>query len=331
MLGMLSRKKKKQQYIKERQYIKEIQNIKEQQIKKEQKKRSILLAVLFIILMVCFCAACEKFSTGDKSSSKITELKLFRHDSVELDAGKTTSGYFSVEGNKKFRLEDVEFISLFPEIATIEYYFTSLTTHIYYKITAVSPGITTVYAQTKDGEIKTEEIAVTVKEVVDVISSEPEVLSQPVSSSETPVSSKAAENSKEVSSKNSVSSKSDVSSTATSSKAAESTPPAHVIVPEGNSPTVAPPNFTNLITNVRRNEVVSITVQGQPNTEYNLSVVYASGHVSEAGGLGKAMSDANGAVSWSWKIGGRTGFGKAKFIVTGAGQTNSYEFEVVEG
>jgi len=87
--------------------------------------------------------------------------------------------------------------------------------------------------------------------------------------------------------------------------------------------------FTCTITKVKRNEIVSITVQGKPNTEYNLSVTYASGHTSVADGLGVAISDANGYVSWTWKVGGRTNPGKSTFTVVGGGERTTYNFEVV--
>ena len=91
------------------------------------------------------------------------------------------------------------------------------------------------------------------------------------------------------------------------------------------------PEFTSLISEVRRNEIVTITVQGEPNTEYTISVRYYSGHVSEANGLGPAISDANGFVSWTWKVGGRTGFGPSTFTVSDGNTSVTYDFEVVEG
>jgi len=88
--------------------------------------------------------------------------------------------------------------------------------------------------------------------------------------------------------------------------------------------------FTSDTLQVHRNEVVTVTVQGKPNTEYRISVTYHSGHVSEASGLGPAMSDENGVVSWAWKVGGKTGFGSSYFTVTGGGTSARYDFEVVD-
>ena len=90
------------------------------------------------------------------------------------------------------------------------------------------------------------------------------------------------------------------------------------------------PEFTSEILQVRRNEIVTVTVKGLPETEYTILVRYHSGHESTANGLGAAMSDANGDVSWTWRVGGKTGFGKAAFVVSGGGEKTTYEFEVVE-
>lgn len=95
------------------------------------------------------------------------------------------------------------------------------------------------------------------------------------------------------------------------------------------SETGIPPEFTSDFMTVRRNEVVTITVKGNPNTEYTISVKYKSGHESKANGLGKAMSDADGNVSWTWRIGSRTGLGKATFTVSDGVNHETYHFEVI--
>ena len=81
---------------------------------------------------------------------------------------------------------------------------------------------------------------------------------------------------------------------------------------------------------VRRGEKVTVTVQGKPNTTYYISVTYASGHTSEAKGLEPAVSDGNGYVSWSWKIGGSTKPGTSHFVVTDGKTSVRYDFEVVD-
>jgi hypothetical protein len=79
---------------------------------------------------------------------------------------------------------------------------------------------------------------------------------------------------------------------------------------------------------VNRNEEVTLTIQGEPNTNYFLEVIYKS--VSKADGLGNKTSDSNGMVSWTWKIGGRTSIGPFRATVEGGGDKVRLDFEVVD-
>lgn len=78
---------------------------------------------------------------------------------------------------------------------------------------------------------------------------------------------------------------------------------------------------------VYRNEDVTLTACGKPNTEYKLSVYYSSG-ASTADGLGKKTSDGNGNISWSWQIGGRTNPGNYRMTISGGGENITYNFTV---
>ncbi len=78
-----------------------------------------------------------------------------------------------------------------------------------------------------------------------------------------------------------------------------------------------------------RNETVSLTIQGQPNTEYKLRVKYKSGW-AEADGLGTKISDANGMITWTWMVGSRTTLGTWPIEITGDSQTLMTEFTVME-
>lgn len=119
--------------------------------------------LILSILCVVSLAACGNVEDSNKSDTGITalELKVVR-GSVELDAGDSKDGYFKVKGNDDFSIDDIEFISSDPSVATLSYDETVLTTCVYYKIEAVAEGTATVYAQTKDGKVKTDEITVTV-------------------------------------------------------------------------------------------------------------------------------------------------------------------------
>lgn len=79
---------------------------------------------------------------------------------------------------------------------------------------------------------------------------------------------------------------------------------------------------------VHRNEMATVKIQGAPNTNYSITVYYKSGP-SEAAGLETKISDANGYVSWTWKVGGRTSAGTFRIVVSGGGETKSVNFTVV--
>ena len=128
----------------------------------------IIITTFFAINCIFFTAIA--LSTTDDlpevkvSQTGITELEFLQTDDIELDLTSRFKGsknsYFYVKGNDTFNIEDIEFISSNPDVAKIKYSKTTLTTHVYYDITAVSPGEATVYVQTKDGIIKSEEIKV---------------------------------------------------------------------------------------------------------------------------------------------------------------------------
>lgn len=71
------------------------------------------------------------------------------------------------------------------------------------------------------------------------------------------------------------------------------------------SSTTPPKNtlrLVNITSPAARNETITCSVNGKPNTEYKISVFYSKSS-SMANGLENATSDSSGNVSWSWKIG----------------------------
>lgn len=137
--------------------------------------KRILSLILTLSLLTCL-AACG--SVGGKSqdtqgsnaeapaSSSDTGITGMRFavdkSPLSIEAGNTEKGYFKVEGNDDFSLDDIEFVSSDPSVVTFEYDKTALTTCVYYTINGLKAGSATVYAQTKDGTVKTSEISVTV-------------------------------------------------------------------------------------------------------------------------------------------------------------------------
>lgn len=81
---------------------------------------------------------------------------------------------------------------------------------------------------------------------------------------------------------------------------------------------------------VGRGEYAYIKIQDAPNTDYDCEVEYKSG-MSTAQGLGVKQSDANGNVTWKWKVGSRTSLDYTPTIyIDGGGDSISVDFEVVK-
>ena len=76
-------------------------------------------------------------------------------------------------------------------------------------------------------------------------------------------------------------------------------------------------------------ETGTVTVKGKPNTAYTIKVYYKSGP-SSAKGLEETVSDAEGFVTWTWKVSKNTTPGDFKIVVTGGGETVEVPFSVVE-
>lgn len=79
---------------------------------------------------------------------------------------------------------------------------------------------------------------------------------------------------------------------------------------------------------VNNNDYATLTIQGKPNTEYKCTVQYTT-KWSTAKGLGKKMSDENGKVTWTWKVGAKTKPGEHKIKITGGDEELITKFETV--
>ncbi|MGN0999155.1 MAG: hypothetical protein ACI4PO_06345 [Faecousia sp.] len=125
----------------------------------------------------------------------------------------------------------------------------------------------------------------------------------------------------------------------------ETTPPA-TEPPETTTPATEPPEATAPATEpstvessgivflswpetTARNQDATVTIQGAPNTTYSITVRYKSGP-STAKGLEDQVSDADGIVSWTWHIGGRTSAGTFTITVSGGGESETVNFTIEE-
>ena len=94
-------------------------------------------------------------------------------------------------------------------------------------------------------------------------------------------------------------------------------------------PTEAPTPivFTSYTNSIEAGSFGSVTIQAAPNTEYSITVNYSSG-AAEADGLEPKYSDANGYVTWEWKVGNNTKPGEYSITVTGGRSRETVKFSV---
>lgn len=114
------------------------------------------------------------------------------------------------------------------------------------------------------------------------------------------------------------------------------TEPPATAVPQTDPPATIPPAteatgivFVSWPETTSRNRDATVTIKGAPNTTYSITVYYKSG-ASTADGLEDKTSDANGNVSWTWHIGGKTSPGTFRIVVSGGGDRETVEFTIVE-
>ena len=87
--------------------------------------------------------------------------------------------------------------------------------------------------------------------------------------------------------------------------------------------------FVSWSEKVGRGDEAYVTIQGKPGVEYAITVFYKSGP-STAKGLEPKVADADGYVTWTWRVGGRTALGSFEIVVSGGGETRSIYFTIEE-
>jgi hypothetical protein len=78
-----------------------------------------------------------------------------------------------------------------------------------------------------------------------------------------------------------------------------------LIVPALANPDFPPVKFLQVRSPVPHGGEGLVTIQTKRGTYCAISVIYKSGP-SHAAGLGSQTADANGRITWSWKVGTRT-------------------------
>lgn len=86
--------------------------------------------------------------------------------------------------------------------------------------------------------------------------------------------------------------------------------------------------ITGVSSTVSPGDYAYVSIQGEPDTDYDITVTYKSG-ASTAKGLYTKTSDSNGNVSWEWKVGTKTSSGTYPIRISGGGQSISENFTVL--
>ncbi|MBQ9132192.1 MAG: hypothetical protein IJX62_06960, partial [Clostridia bacterium] len=90
---------------------------------------------------------------------------------------------------------------------------------------------------------------------------------------------------------------------------------------EENTPTVPEKSLglLSVTSPIKRGNKATVEVRGKPGVEYDIVVRYSSGE-SSAAGLENKTADAEGYVSWTWRVGGSTKAGTYTVRVIGGGE-----------
>lgn len=102
--------------------------------------------------------------TAEKSDGGISKLDLHYtvDDSYSLEVGESVEDYLTVSGKDNFPVDSIEFVSSNPSVAAFRFVNVA-DEKVYFSIDALAPGTATLYAQTTDKVIKSDEIAVSVE------------------------------------------------------------------------------------------------------------------------------------------------------------------------
>ena len=87
--------------------------------------------------------------------------------------------------------------------------------------------------------------------------------------------------------------------------------------------------ITSLTSPISPNQTATLVAVGKPLTLYKISVYYMTSE-STAKGLEPKLSDENGSISWSWRIGASVKAGSYRIVISGGGETIETQIQVAE-
>ena len=88
-------------------------------------------------------------------------------------------------------------------------------------------------------------------------------------------------------------------------------------------------NLVSLTSPISRGSDVTVSINGIPNTTYDIDVIYSSGE-SKASGLEDKTSDSEGNVSWTFKVSSNVKPGTYEVKITDGEDSASYSLEVTD-
>lgn len=133
---------------------------------------NIIKSVLGFIILGSVIVGCVRSCLGlnptaPESSSGIKEISFNRYisPSIEFKTGESQRKWFSVEHRgEELSMDDIVFVSSDESVATITFDKKHSDRLVYCYINAIGEGTATVYVESSDGVIRSEEIMVTVTE-----------------------------------------------------------------------------------------------------------------------------------------------------------------------
>ena len=145
--------------------------------------KAAIIAVAWVLFLIIGIAGAgsdtdEGSTPDDKSIGGVTasydndirSLSFSSDDDVTVKVGQKITGY--IKADKKYGVEltsdSILFISADPEIANIKISKEPVYSYIYYEISGISSGETTVYVSSKDGSVQTEHVKVIVPKQIEV-------------------------------------------------------------------------------------------------------------------------------------------------------------------
>ncbi len=128
-------------------------------------KAALGFIILISIFVGCVRSCLGLNPTAPEITTRIEKISFFRPAPLNLDIGSSDRTYFIVDySGDDLPMDEIVFASSDENVATITFDSVCFKSIIYCYINAIGEGTATVYIESSDGTIRSEEIVVTVTE-----------------------------------------------------------------------------------------------------------------------------------------------------------------------